>query len=109
MNKTSKNIYNIALQILKTHAVNESVINFLNMLSNYKWEITINSNKIVVKKKTLFNFLEIEFLPKIHIFFYHKNTSTDPYMITNAYIFGECLSLHNLSKLEECLKLVEAE
>ena len=119
MNHFSIKLYNIILNLLNKNRVEKDIFNLKALLEDRHWEISTkyaitNSNNdfkdksIKFSKKTKIDSLDLTFTNNIiHMFFYHKNTSKDPYIVTNAYIFGENISLANIDKLKECLRLVQ--
>ena len=119
MNHFSIKLYNIILNLLNKKHSEKDIFNLKNIMENKNWKIDTKYNitnidndfknkSIKFSKKTLIDSLELTFTDNtIHMFFYHKNTSKDPYYITNAYVFGETVSLDNIDKLKQCLQLVQ--
>lgn len=74
-----------------TEDLTSSTLNFIN-------------KKIILTKQTNINFLELSLEHQyLHIFYYHRNTSISPYIVTDAFIFGEQITLKNLKKIQSCL------
>lgn len=119
MNQISSDLYATIINLLtKQIILNKDVYLLKNRFINSDWEVKtkdeivdddgdFKDKSITFSKQTLFDSLFITFSDKIHIFFYHKNDSKDPYIVTNAYVFGENLDLTNLHKLKRCLTLVQ--
>lgn len=113
MNHFSINIYNLIMNLVNQGYTDEDIFQLENKFREHKWLIHIKDNnfkdkEIKFSKKTITDSLDLTFSnKKIHIFFYHKNTSTDKYYPTNAYIFGETLTNDSGDTLKECLRLVQ--
>lgn len=116
LNSSSNEIYQSVL-----NALNKRLVNREELINKVKpdWQVStrdiFNSKNVkheqllVLSKATLIDSLEISITPKneVHIFFYHKNTSTDPCIVTNAYVFGENIMNYNIEKLQQCLMMVQ--
>lgn len=121
MNQNSSDIYNLIVNLLNKKLVDRDIYELILKLKPLtSWIITTNNTitdsnndfkdkSITFCKKTLIDSLEISFKKdyRIHMFFYHKNTSKDPYIVTNAYVFGEDINEDNLNKLKQCLIMVQ--
>ena len=119
MDHFSINVYNLIINLLGKQYQDKDIFQLKEKLKERQWliktkdDITNSNNdfkdkSITFTKKTKTDSLDLTFTNnKIHLFFYHMNTSKDPYNVTNAYIFGENISLNNIDKLKQCLQLVQ--